>query len=54
MTVTDFLFLCRQLGYRVERYYGLYEPYYQLGLKLRRLYPQLFARYVLYITRRQD
>jgi methionine biosynthesis protein MetW len=52
-TVTDFLSLCRQLGYRVERYYGLYDPFYQMGLKLWHLYPRLFARYVLYVLRRQ-
>ncbi len=53
-TVTDSLFLCRRLGYRVEPYYRLYDFYYQLGLKLWRSYPQLFARYVVDITRRQD
>jgi methionine biosynthesis protein MetW len=50
-TVTDFLSLCRQLGYRVERYYGLYDPYYQMGLKLWHLYPRLFTRYILYVLR---
>ncbi|MFQ5472072.1 MAG: methionine biosynthesis protein MetW [Dehalococcoidia bacterium] len=48
-TITDFLSVCDQLDYDVERYYGLYDPYYQFGLKLWRLYPRLFARYVLYI-----
>jgi methionine biosynthesis protein MetW len=47
-TVTDFLFMCRQLGLEVESYHGLYDPYYQLGIKLWRLYPRLFARFVLY------
>ncbi len=51
-TVTDFLSLCRQLGYRVEGYYGLHDPYYQMGLKLWHLYPRLFARYILYVLRR--
>jgi methionine biosynthesis protein MetW len=52
-TVTDFLSLCRQLGYRVERYFGLYDPYYQVGLKLWHLYPRLFTRYVLYVLQRE-
>lgn len=50
-TVADFCFLCKQLGYDVERYYGLYDPYYWLGLDLWRLYPKLFSRYVLYVLR---
>ena len=50
-TVTDFLFMCRQLGLEVEKYYGLYDPYYQLGVKLWKVYPRLFARYVLYVIR---
>ncbi len=53
-TITDFLSLCRQLGYRVDQYYGLYDPFYQIGLKLWHLYPRLFARYVLYVLRRQS
>ncbi len=51
-TVTDFLFLCGQLDYEVERYYGLYDPHLQIGLKLWRLCPRLFARYILYVLRR--
>lgn len=48
-TVTDFLFLCRQLGFKVEKVYGLYDPYYNLGcLKLWKSYPKLFTRYILY------
>jgi methionine biosynthesis protein MetW len=50
-TVTDFLFLCRQLGYEVERYYGLYDPHSQMGVKLWRIFPRLFARFVLYVLR---
>ena len=48
-TVTDFLFLCHRLGFRVENYYGLHDAYYDLGpLKLWKYYPKLFTRYVLY------
>jgi len=50
-TVTDFLFMCRQLGLEVENYYGLLDPYYHLGVKLWKLYPRLFARYVLYVIK---
>jgi methionine biosynthesis protein MetW len=53
-TVTDFLSLCRQLGYRVEGYHGLYDPFYEMGLKLWHLYPRLFARYILYVLRRDE
>ncbi len=52
-TITDFVSLCRQLGYRVESRYGLYDPYYQFGLKLWQIYPRLFARYVLYVLQRE-
>jgi len=51
-TVTDFLYLCPRLGYRVQRYYGLYDPYYDWGLKLWRRYPRLFTRHVLYVLQR--
>jgi hypothetical protein len=48
-TVTDFLFLCRQLGFKVGKVYGLYDPYYNLGcLKLWKYYPKLFTRYIRY------
>jgi|WetSurMetagenome_2_1015567.scaffolds.fasta_scaffold301210_2 methionine biosynthesis protein MetW len=48
-TVTDFLFLCRQLGFHIEKYYGIHEPYYNFGfIKLWKWYPRLFARFVLY------
>jgi len=50
-TVADFLFLCRQLEYEVERYYGLYAPYSQVGVKLWKIYPRLFAQYVLYVLK---
>ena len=49
--VTDFLFLCRQLGYEVERYHGLYDPHSQMGVKLWKIYPRLFARFVFYVLR---
>ncbi len=48
-TVRDFMFLCQQLGYQVDRYYGIYDPEYQFGLAWWRLYPRLFSRYVLYV-----
>ena len=48
-TVTDFLFLCHHLGFRVQKYYGIYDPYYNFGIvKLWKHYPKLFARYFLY------
>lgn len=48
-TVSDFLTMSRQLGFRT-RAYGLYAPPYQFaGLKLWRWYPRLFSRYVLYV-----
>ena len=50
-TVTDFLFLCKQLGYEVERYYGLYDPHSHMGVKLWKICPRLFARFVLYVLR---
>lgn len=48
-TISDFRVMCRQLGYKVEKYYGLYDPYYQLGLPWWRIYPGLMTRYVLYV-----
>ncbi len=51
-TVTDFLRMCSQVGYGVRRYHGMYDPYYNLGLKLWKLYPRLFSRYVLYELQR--
>jgi methionine biosynthesis protein MetW len=48
-TIKDFVFLSRQLGYQVDRYYGIYDPYFQLGLQWWRLYPRLFSRYILYV-----
>jgi methionine biosynthesis protein MetW len=47
-TVTDFIFWCQELGYRVEDYYGLLDQYYDIKLPLWRWYPRLFSRYVLY------
>jgi len=49
--VSDFLSLCRQLGYEVERYHGLYDPDSHMGVKLWKIYPRLFARYVLYVLK---
>jgi methionine biosynthesis protein MetW len=48
-TVSDFLVMCRQLGIKVERYYGLYDPYYDFGLPWWRIYPGLLSRYILYV-----
>jgi len=48
-TVRDFLVMCRQLGFKVERYYGLYDLYYHFGLPWWRIYPRLFTRYVMYV-----
>ena len=46
--VPDFLFWCQQIGYRVERLYGLKDEYYDVRLPLWRWYPRLFARFILY------
>ena len=48
-TISDFRFMCRQLGFKVEKYYGLYDPYYQLGLPWWQIYPGLLTRYILYV-----
>lgn len=53
-TVADFVSMCRQLRYRVEEFHGLYDPYYDIGIPLWRLYPTLFSRYVLYVLRVED
>lgn len=50
-TVADFIFLCKQLQYDVENYYGLYAPYAEVGVKLWKIYPRLFAQYVLYVLK---
>jgi len=47
-TIPDFLLMCRQLGLKVERYYGLYDPYFDFGLPWWRIAPGLLSRYVLY------
>ena len=47
-TVPDFLLMCRQLGLKVERYYGLYDPFFNVGLPWWRIVPGLLSRYVLY------
>ncbi len=51
-TVTDFCFMCQQLGYEVERVEGLYTPYLPSFLRLWRWYPRLFAPHVLYVLSR--
>jgi len=47
-TIPDFLLMCRQLGLKVERYYGLYDPFFNVGLPWWRIAPGLLSRYVLY------
>ena len=47
-TVVDFVFWCEQLGFRVERYYGMLDEYYDIKVKLWKYYPRLFSRYILY------
>jgi len=47
-TVTDFTFWCQQLGLRVENYYGLFDEFYDIKIKLWKYYPKLFSRYILY------
>ena len=47
-TVTDFVFWCEQLGFKVESYYGMLDEYYDLKIKLWKYYPKLFSRYILY------
>ena len=47
-TVTDFMFWCDQLGYKVDRYYGLLDEYYNDKINLWKYYPRLFSRYIVY------
>ncbi len=47
-TVTDFVFWCDQLGYNVDRYYGLLDEYYNDKINLWKYYPRLFSRYIVY------
>jgi methionine biosynthesis protein MetW len=47
-TPRDFIFWCRQLGFRVENSYGLFDNYYDLKVPLWRWFPKLFSRYMLY------
>lgn len=47
-TVTDFIFWCQQLGFRVESYYGLLDEFYDIKIKLWKYYPKLFSRFILY------
>jgi len=47
-TNPDFLLMCRQLGLKVERYHGLYDPFFDIGLPWWRIAPGLLSRYVLY------
>jgi len=47
-TVPDFLFWCQRLGYRVDKFYGLKDEYYDIKLPLWKWYPRLFARHILY------
>lgn len=47
-TVTDFVFWCKQLGFKVDKYYGLHDEYYDTKAKLWKYYPKLMSRFVLY------
>jgi len=47
-TVTDFVFWCHQIEFRVESYYGMLDEFYDIKIKLWKYYPRLFSRYVLY------
>ncbi len=47
-TVTDFIFWCQQLVFRVESYYGLLDEVYDVKIKLWKYYPKLFSRFILY------
>ncbi len=48
-TVRDFHSMCHQIGYTVERFDGIYDPYFDTLVPLWKISPALFARYVLYI-----
>ncbi len=50
-TISDFLFWCGQLGFKVESYHGLLDEYYDIKIKLWKYYPKLFSRYVLYLIK---
>ncbi len=47
-TVPDFKFWCDQLGYTVEKYYGLKDEYYDIRIKIWKYYPRLLSRFMLY------
>ena len=53
-TVDDFLFWCGQLGFRVEKYYGLIDEYYDIKMPLWKWFPRLFSRYILYLVKETD
>jgi len=47
-TVADFQLWCGLLGFKVEKYYGMKDEYYDIKVKLWKYYPRLFSRYILY------
>lgn len=50
-TVTDFIYWCEQLGFKVESYHGMLDEFYDIKIKIWKYYPRLFSRYVLYIVK---
>lgn len=50
--VPDFTFYCQQLGFKVEKYYGVQIQFYEFLPKLFwKYYPKLFSRAILYLIK---
>jgi 2-polyprenyl-3-methyl-5-hydroxy-6-metoxy-1,4-benzoquinol methylase len=50
-TVSDFIYWCEQLGFKVERYQGMQEEFYDIKIRIWKYYPRLCSRYVLYLLK---
>ncbi len=51
-TMSDFIFWCQQLGFKVEKYYGVQIQFYEFLPKLFwKYYPKLFSRNILYLIK---
>ncbi|MCL0091666.1 methionine biosynthesis protein MetW [Dehalococcoidales bacterium] len=53
-TVNDFIFWCSQLGFQVEKYFGMQIQFYEFFPQVFcKYYPKLFSRDVLYLLKEQ-